>query len=1227
MVTGEKRYFWQNSDPLWYKDAVIYELHVRAFRDSDGDGTGDFAGLTEKLDYLQDLGVTAIWLLPFYPSPFKDDGYDISDYTGVHPAYGTMDDFKDFMREANYRGLRVITEMVLNHTSDQHPWFQRARRAAPGTEERDFYVWNDNWDKYKEARIIFKDFESSNWAWDTVAKAYYWHRFYSHQPDLNFDSPSVHQAILRVVNFWLGLGVSGLRLDAVPYLYEREGTNCENLPETHAFLKELRRWVDTHFQNRMLLAEANQWADDAVAYFGEGDECHMAYHFPLMPRMFMSIRMEDRFPIIDILQDTPRIPETSQWALFLRNHDELTLEMVTDEERDYMYRVYAHDTQARINLGIRRRLAPLLNNDRKKIELMNVLLFSLPGTPLVYYGDEIGMGDNFYLGDRNGVRTPMQWSADRNAGFSSTNPHRLYLPVNIDPGYHYEAVNVETQQGNPDSLLWWMKRLIGLRKRFKAFGRGSLQFLYPENRKVLAFVRRYEDQITLVVANLSRLAQYVSLNLAEFNGKVPVEVFGQAEFPRIGEAPYPLTLSPYAYYWFSLESKLVEHIELLAPQGEASVPVLTVTADWKELYDSARRPALESTLLSYVKQRRWFGGKARRTLSAEIRDFIVWPYGISSEARLIIVQVEYVEGEPETYLLPVTFAQGEKASQVISQSSQALIAYVKGTDTGGDGVIYDALFEKDFCHAILRAVDRHRQFSGEKGVVTASHTKAVFQKIRGAIEEKLEAYLIKGEQTNSSVVYGDRFKLKLLRRLEEGVNPELEIGRFLTEKASFPNSAPLAGVLEYQTQRTAEPVTLGVLHGYVKNEGDAWQYTLDSLRHYFERVLTLSGVEVPLPVSDFLLDIANENLPTVMADAIGTYLVSAQLLGRRTAELHLALASTADDPNFIPEPFSVAYQRSLYHGMRGFALQVLQLLRQNLKKLPDDVKADAQKVLGLEETIVGRLQNVTRRRISGMRIRCHGDYHLGQVLYTGNDFVIIDFEGEPARHLGERRIKRSPLRDIAGMIRSFHYVAYAAIHGQVPAVLRVEDMPLLEEWARAWYLWVSATFLKSYLGFMGNTPILPSSREDLQVILDTHLLDKAIYEVNYELNNRPDWVGLPLGGILQVLGIKEPSPKVPSAKVSLAKAPPAKEPPLTICPFCNTEFYIAGVSDELPPVVNVTCPNCQAALEVNFRKTVPEGKKKPEDKAMPEKRPEPTAQNGKVVIEGSGVKDDEKAGG
>jgi len=1207
MATGDKKYFWRDADPLWYKDAIIYELHVRAFYDSDGDGIGDFRGLTQKLDYLQDLGVSAIWLLPFYPSPFRDDGYDVSDYSSVHPAYGTLHDFRVLVREANYRGLRVITELILNHTSDQHPWFQQARRAASGSQRRNLYVWSNTLDKYKEARIIFKDFESSNWTWDPVANAYYWHRFYSHQPDLNFDNPLVRQAILRVVSFWLGMGVSGLRLDAVPYLYEREGTNCENLPETHAFLKELRHKVDEKFSNRMLLAEANQWSEDAVAYLGNGDECHMAFHFPLMPRMFMAIHMEDRFPIVDILQQTPAIPETCQWALFLRNHDELTLEMVTDEERDYMYRIYAYDPQARLNLGIRRRLAPLLNNDRKKIELMNGLLFSLPGTPAIYYGDEIGMGDNFYLGDRNGVRTPMQWSADRNAGFSRSNPQRLYLPVNIDPEYHYEAVNVELQQGNPDSLLWWTKRLIALRKRFKALGRGSLEFLYAENRKVLAFVRRYEDETVLVVANLSRLTQHTRLNLAAFSDQTPIEVFEQTEFPPITQAPYFVTLSPYALYWFTLKPR--HPVELISAPAAAEAKVLTLSATggWKGVFNHKFTPLLEATALGYLRQCRWFGGKARNSQSAQIIDVITIPYG-SSASHLLLIEVKYSEGEPETYLLPIAFVSGERASQTIRESPQAAIASLKlrGKESVQEGIIYDAIFDEDFCRTLLEAIAQRRRWKGRGGELVASPTK-VFRQVYKADTEALVPAPLKGEQTHTSVVYGDGLILKLFRHLEEGVSPELEIGRFLTERKPFARAPRVAGALEYRSQGKTRPMTLGILHEYVQNVGDAWHYTLESIGRYLAQALVRPGVEPPLSHGKGLLDTCDESVPPVAKETIGSYLASAQLLAQRTAEMHLALASVADDPSFAPEPFSTNYQRSLYHGMRGFAIQVLQLLGQQVGKLPDKARVDAEKVMNLDGAIIACFQAITKEKISAMRTRYHGDYHLGQVLYTGEDFVIIDFEGEPARPASERRIKRSPLRDVASMIRSFHYATYTAMRGQAATVVRQEDLTVLEKWARSWYLWVSASFLKSYLEAMAGSPILPQSREGIRVMLDAYLLNKAMYEVNYELNNRPDWVWLPLEGILQLLGVMEQ-----------ARTAPTKESLLTVCPVCNTEFYVT-YTGEPSSEVYVNCPNCQTKLIVDFRKAGKEGQRKANKTTAEGKRPEAIQKAGET-IEGDGRK-------
>ncbi|MBV9896418.1 MAG: maltose alpha-D-glucosyltransferase [Chloroflexi bacterium] len=539
-------------DALWYKDAILYELHVKAFFDSNDDGIGDFRGLIEKLDYIQELGVTALWLLPTYPSPLRDDGYDISDYLNIQPAYGSLQDFEALVDAAHARGLRVITELVMNHTSDQHPWFQAARRD-PASPYRDYYVWSDTDQRYPDARIIFTDTEPSNWTWDPVARQYYWHRFFSNQPDLNFDNPKVQDEMIQILKFWLDKGVDGLRLDAIPYLYEREGTICENLPEGHEYLRKVRSAIDRNYSGRMLLAEANQWPSDVRPYFGDGDECHMAFHFPLMPRIYMALRKETRTPIVEILAQTPEIPPTCQWGLFLRNHDELTLEMVTEDERDYMYTEYARDPRMRVNIGIRRRLAPLLDNSRRRQELLHSLLFSMPGTPILYYGDEIGMGDNIYLGDRNGVRTPMQWNGDRNAGFSRADPQALYLPLVIDPIYHYQAINVEAQRRGPSSLLNWMRRLIAIRKRYPVFGRGAIEFLHPSNLAVLAYLRCHESETILVVNNLSRFVQPVELDLSPYAGYVPVELFGETVFPRITENPYFLSLGPHTFYWFRLE--------------------------------------------------------------------------------------------------------------------------------------------------------------------------------------------------------------------------------------------------------------------------------------------------------------------------------------------------------------------------------------------------------------------------------------------------------------------------------------------------------------------------------------------------------------------------------------------------------------------------------------------------------------------------------------------------
>jgi maltose alpha-D-glucosyltransferase/alpha-amylase len=1112
--------FTLEDDPSWYKDAIIYELHVRAFYDSNDDGIGDFGGLTQKLDYLQDLGITAVWLLPFYPSPLKDDGYDIADYTNVHPSYGTLPDFKAFLREAHSRGIRVITELVLNHTSDQHAWFQRARRARPGSPARDFYVWNDNIDKYKDARIIFKDFETSNWSWDPVANAYFWHRFYHHQPDLNFESPEVAKSLLSVVNFWLGMGVDGLRLDAVPYLYEREGTNCENLGQTHEFLKYLRGQIDQKFRNRMLLAEANQWPEDAVAYFGDADECHMCFHFPVMPRMFMALRMEDRFPIIDILAQTPPVPESCQWALFLRNHDELTLEMVTDEERDYMYRAYAHDPQMRINLGIRRRLASLLGKDWNRIELMNALLFALPGTPVLYYGDEIGMGDNIYLGDRNSVRTPMQWSADRNAGFSKASPHRLFLPIVVDPESHYEAFNVEAQQNNPHSMLWWMKRLIAMRKRYKAFGRGTLEFLYPDNHRVLAFIRRYQDEVILVIANLSRFVQYAGLDLSAFKGTSPIELFGRAQFPPVGDSPYFLTLGPHAFYWFSLTPVGTRRDPAVA---ERALLQLTVSGDWMNVFNGKTKATLEEHLESYLRTQRWFGGKARHIKSATFSDTIPISFN-STEACLTHIHIEYTEEDPDLYLLPLAFAYGERADQVRKASPKTVLAELTVRHKDGEriGIIHDAVVDNEFCKSLIDMIVRRRQLKGGTGQFVATPTRAIRDGKMSAVKN-LEVASMRAEQSNSSIVFGDELILKLFRRSEVGVNPDFELGNFLTERVAFAHTAPVAGTIEFRTKK-GESAAVGILQRFVPNEGDAWRHTLDALSQYFDRAVTRPPEDLKdlLRPMSFVDRLEQTKIPPIAEELIGPYFENVKLLGQRTAELHVALASENEDPDFAPEPFSVLYQRSLYQAMRNHSGQMFQLLRKNLDMLRGVVLDEALKLLDLQNDVMNRFRTILSRKVTAKRLRIHGDFHLGQVLYTGKDYVIIDFEGEPARPITERRIKRSPLRDVSGMLRSFHYAAYTSLFGHLgSSVVRPEDLAALEPWARLWNVWICSTYLTSYLKHAAPGGFLPAAREELNIMLNIYLLEKALYELGYELNNRPDWVRIPVIGILQLLEAQE----------------------------------------------------------------------------------------------------------
>ena len=1092
------------TDPLWYKDAIIYELHVRAFHDSNNDGIGDFPGLIEKLDYLQELGVTCLWLLPFFPSPLRDDGYDISDYVSVNPSYGTIEDFQRLLDEAHARGLQVMIELVINHSSDQHPWFQRARQAPAGSPERDYYVWSDTDQKYKDARIIFTDTEKSNWTWDPEAQQYYWHRFFSHQPDLNFDNPRVIEEVISVMRFWLDMGVDGLRLDAIPYLVERDETNCENLPETHALIKAIRSAMDEGYLGRMILAEANQWPADVRPYFGDGDECHMAFHFPLMPRIYMALRQEDRLPITDIIAQTPDIPENCQWGIFLRNHDELTLEMVSEDERDYMYLAYSADPRMRINIGIRRRLAPLLDNNRRRIELLNSLLFSFPGTPILYYGDEIGMGDNIYLGDRNGVRTPMQWTADRNAGFSRANPAKLFSPVIMDPLWGYEAINVEAQQSDASSLLNWMRNMIALRKLFQVFGRGSMKFLEAENRKVLAYLREYNGERALCVANLSRFAQPVALDLSDYAGMVPVEMLGYVEFPVIGEAPYPLTMGPYEFLWLELQPG-EEPVEVPQPVAEERLHV-NDECDWSSLLTGRGVELLEKQLPEYMHRQRWFGGKSRLIVSATVTDWALMEQG---RTALVWVRVEFSQGQPDTYLAPMGMSFGEEAGELLQHAGNAVVTQV--FSSRGAGVLHDGLMRDRACSSLLGMIANGERVHSQKGEVRGEKS-SFFEKIEGPPTEGRLPRRLAAEQSNTSIFFGDRMIMKLFRRQQHGPNPDTEIGRFLTEKTEFRNVAPFGGSIEFTPHDgEGEGATLAMLQGVVPNEGDGWAWTLEELDRYYESSVAAEFPETGLEAGATLRERLDE-IPEAALEHAGISMEAASTLGRRTAEMHLALASDTQDPDFAPEPMGSKDLEKLQTELMQDATRAFDSLKGNLARLPDNAVEAAGLVLSRRSALLERYAQLNVLRDGGAKIRVHGDYHLGQLLRSKGDFVILDFEGEPARTLSERRAKQSPLKDVAGMVRSYSYAASAAMMhfvGRRPA-----EAEVLEPWARLWESSVTAEYLRAYRETMGTSTIVPQTIEGFEVMLRIFTLDKALYELNYELNHRPDWVRVPLNGIL-----------------------------------------------------------------------------------------------------------------
>lgn len=1078
----------------WYKDAVIYQLHIKAFADGNNDGIGDFAGLMSQLDYVQQLGVTAIWLLPFYPSPLRDDGYDIADYTTVNESYGSLDDFRKFVDAAHERGIRVITELVINHTSDAHPWFQRARRAAPGSPDRDFYVWSDTEDRYRDTRIIFIDTESSNWTWDPVAKAYFWHRFYSHQPDLNFENPQVFEEVVKAMRFWLDMGVDGLRLDAVPYLCERDGTNNENLPETHEVLRRIRAEIDRSYPDRMLLAEANQWPEDTRPYFGEGDECHMAFHFPLMPRMYMALAQEDRHPITDIMRQTPELPDGCQWALFLRNHDELTLEMVTAEERDYLWRTYAVDPRARINLGIRRRLAALMDNDRRKIELMNVLLLSMPGTPVLYYGDEIGMGDNYYLGDRDGVRTPMQWSVDRNAGFSRADPQRLYLPVLMDPVYGYQAVNVESQQTDHSSLLNWTRRMIGVRKNHTAFGRGSLTFLYPRNRRVIAFFREFEGERILCVANLSRSAQAVELDLQEFRGAVPVELLDKSAFPPVTGAPYVLTLPAYGFYWFLLADEAeLPHWHVPTPEPLPRLVTLVMSDGWNSILTGREGRHLERDILkSFLQRQRWFSGKHAAITNIEIRR--VGTLGVDANDHTIAtLAVNFADGSQQEIFMPLSLLSDPADISVdAAQRPYALAMVRRGPRMA---MLVDAAHNVSFSRLLVEKLRIGTQVKSECGEIRLSGSPALAD-----FPDKDETIKMVGaEQSNVSVVVGDSVVVKYYRNLEEGMQPEVEMGKFLGE-VGFAATPRYLGEVSYVTSAGANK-TLASAFEYVSNQGDAWGVVTSALERTLESYGL--GADVPdIPDFAFPLDIGAK-------------------LGQRTAEMHKALAMPTANEAFHVEPITKADIQNWVAQTRADCEKTFAVLNAMPQEaMPENTRGCVQLLQSHKAAIDELLARGERLKPSGSKTRLHGDYHLGQVLVVKDDLMIIDFEGEPKRTLQQRREKSSPLVDLAGMLRSFDYAAWAALDKNSDRGLIPPDRA--RALAFGWRDRAVRDCIEAYEAAARGSPGYPDDPETAAGLLDLFLLRKALYEIQYELGSRPAWLSIPVRGVISLLDkIKE----------------------------------------------------------------------------------------------------------
>ncbi|MEN0038566.1 MAG: maltose alpha-D-glucosyltransferase [Cellvibrio sp.] len=1077
------------NDPSWYKDAVIYQVHVKSYFDSNNDGIGDFVGLIEKLDHIAELGVNAIWLLPFYPSPMRDDGYDIAEYRAIYPAYGTMADARRFIKEAHKRGLRVITELVINHTSDQHPWFQKARSAKKDSKARNFYVWSDTNQKYEGTRIIFSDTESSNWTWDPVAGQYFWHRFYSNQPDLNFDNPEVLKEVLSIMRFWFDIGVDGLRLDAIPYLIEREGTLNENLPETHAVLKQIRAYLDAQYPDRMLLAEANLWPEDIQQYFGNGDECHMAFHFPLMPRMYMAIAQEDRFPIIDILRQMPDIPENCQWAIFLRNHDELTLEMVTDSERDYLWNHYAVDKRARLNLGIRRRLAPLVERDRRRIELLNSLLLSMPGTPTIYYGDEIGMGDNIFLGDRHGVRTPMQWSNDRNGGFSRADPASLTLPAIMDPLYGFQTINVEAQARDTHSLLNWTRRMLAVRKQQKAFGRGSLKILTPVNRRILAYIREYTNadgttEIILCVANMSRAAQAAELDLSLYAGKAPVEMIGGTLFPPITKLNYLLTLPPYGFYWFLLADETQMPAWYVAPiETMPELPTLIIKQGLIDLLQLPARDTLEQeSLPAYFPKRPWVcrPGEPANEVS------ILHANTFGDEANpYLLMEVELnCRATPEYYYLPLAFVPDSQAGTL---SQQLAIARLRQKRTVG--LLTDAFTLPDFSRKVIRKLRDRVVEHWEDGEVHYIPAQSLLD-IDEHTDEEIN--LVATKQANCAVVVGEAMVLKPVRRLVDGLHPEIEISNYLIAH-NFNHIPPILGEVR-RVDKQDKAHTLMILQGYETNQGDAWQWAQSILDRAF-RDLTSSGSSSMDSQSPPLDELCN----------------FARILGKRLGEMHMILSQKSNNPRFGTKKFSradaVAWGKNVIENF-NHALQLLDECRTVAGvDAVDGLRANSKAIEKLISTLASRATGA-------LCIRIHGNLHLARVLVVRDDAYFANFEEESTGHSTAGELHSSPFNDVADMLCSFDDAAAVAIRNITTTDVLAETDKCSALAIR--YLKLSRTAFYDAYRNTAKSIITAEAKQQNEAMLALCSIDNrinTIFKAHYDVN----WLSLPTQGLWELV--------------------------------------------------------------------------------------------------------------